>query len=454
MAHATHHDSPPVGDPAHPDLPNSLAALECCPRLEPCVTCDELDIKYRVPFRRTIRVQDQQQTVTVMVTLHFRFKRCAGPLTLGDLLYTTTLLPGEQVRLFTSDRHSRFTFDSSSQLSYRHHNSSEESFYTAGMAHAMSDLSIVENENRTSSYSESSVSGGGSAGIDLGIVEIGGGVSGSSFDANSTSTLARSLSRHAESSSRHVEVGVRAASSTSVGEVSKREHAQGTSDDHFESASRVFKNPNKCHAITFLFHRIDKCQEVSFALVSVERQVVDQGAPTHVGLNPRLRSGGVTAIPNAVLATQTDRLEVERRARTSALETSGTVQLTTGGPLRAVAFAQVASPLSAAVRKAALAEVDKELLDEKLIDKNGEVTEDARARFGWTRKIALPTPGVLVRGCLDQCMVCEPELAREIDLDLERKHLENELLKRRIELLDKEQEYRCCPADSEEEPEG
>jgi hypothetical protein len=433
-------------------MPGSLATLECCPRLEPCETCDELDIRYRVPFRRTIRVQDQPQTVTVMVTLHFRFKRCTGPLTLGDLLYTTTLLPGEQVRLFTSDRHSRFTFDASSQLSYRHHNSSEESFYTAGMAHAMSDLNIVENENRTSSYSESSVSGGGSAGIDLGIVEIGGGVSGSSFDASSTATLARSLSQHAESSSRHVEVGVRAASSTSVGEVSKREHAQGTSEDHFESASRVFKNPNKCRAITFLFHRIDKCQEISFTLVAVDRQVVDQGAPTHVGLNPRLRTGGVTAIPNAVLATQADRLEVERRARTSALEVAGN-QLTAGNPVRALAFAaQAASPLSAAVRKAALADVDKELVEEKLIDKNGDVTDDAKKRFGWARHVALPTPGVLVRGCLDQCMVCEPELSREIELDLERKHLENELLKRRIELLDKEQEYRCCPADSEEVP--
>lgn len=454
MPRPTAHETHPAGD--HSDAPTSLATLECCPRLEPCQTCDELDIRYRVPFRRTILVRDQPQTVTVMVTLHFRFKRCTGPLTLGDLLYSTTLLPGEQVRLFTSDRHSRFTFDSSSNLSYRHHNSSEESFYTAGMAHAMSDLNIVENENRTSSYSESSVSGGGSAGIDLGIVEIGGGVSGSSFDASSTSTLARSLSQHAESSSRHVEVGVRAASSTSVGEVAKRDHAEGTSEDHFESASRVFKNPNKCRAITFLFHRIDKCQEISFSLVALERQVVDQGAPTHVGLNPRLRTGGVTAIPNAVLATQADRLEVERRARTAAIEASRVGQPTADGPFRAVALAAqaAASPLAAAVRKAALAEVDKELVEEKLIDKNGDVTEDARARLGWTRHVALPTPGVLVRGCLDQCMVCEPELSREIELDLERKHLENELLKRRIELLDKQQEYRCCPADSEEDAHG
>jgi hypothetical protein len=434
-------------------MPATLATLDCCPKLEPCQTCDELDVRYRVPFRRTIRVQDQPQTVTVMVTLHFRFKRCAGPLSLGDLLYSTTLLPGEQVRLFTSDRHSRFTFDSSSQLSYRHHNTSEESFYTAGMAHAMSDLNIVENENRSSSYSESSVSGGGSAGIDLGIVEIGGGVSGSSFDASSASTLARSLSRHAESSSRHVEVGVRAASSTSVGEVSRRDHAQGQSDDHFESASRNFKNPNKCHAVTFLFHRIDKCQEISFALVSVDRQVVDQAAPTHVGLNPQVRTGGVTAIPQAVLATQADRLDVERRARTSALESAAGGQLALSGQIRTLAFAaQAAAPISAAARKAALAEVDKELMEEKLIDKAGEVTEDARQRFGWKRNVALPTPGVLVRGCLDQCGICEPELIKEMELDLEHKRLENELLKRRIELLDQEQEYRCCPADADAPP--
>ena len=37
------------------------------------------------------------------------------------------------------------------------------------------------------------------------------------------------------------------------------------------------------------------------------------------------------------------------------------------------------------------------------------------------------------------------------DLDLERKALENQLLKRQIDLLDKAQEYRCCPAGEEHE---
>lgn len=44
----------------------------------------------------------------------------------------------------------------------------------------------------------------------------------------------------------------------------------------------------------------------------------------------------------------------------------------------------------------------------------------------------------------------KPILQREISLDLEHKKLKNKLLERQIELLEKSQEYRCCPADEEE----
>ena len=66
-------------------------------------------------------------------------------------------------------------------------------------------------------------------------------------------------------------------------------------------------------------------------------------------------------------------------------------------------------------------------------------------------EIALPTAAIIVKGRLDECNTCEPELARALDLDLQRKHLENELLKRQIELLDKAQEYRCCPDGDEDD---
>ena len=150
----------------------------------------------------------------------------------------------------------------------------------AGMASAMSDLTIVENGRAASSYSESAVSGGGGAGIDLGIFEIGGSVSGSSFNASSTSAFARNFSQHAESSSRHVEAGIRAASSTSIGEVEQRTHAEGESESHFEASSRQFANPNRCHALTFLFYKLVKCQTLCFDLVAIERRVVDPAAPT------------------------------------------------------------------------------------------------------------------------------------------------------------------------------
>ena len=78
--------------------------LECCPTLskEPC--CDVLDFRYRLPHRTTVNEAGRQATITVEVILHLRLTRCPGPLSLGDPVHTITLLPGEKVKLFTSDR--------------------------------------------------------------------------------------------------------------------------------------------------------------------------------------------------------------------------------------------------------------------------------------------------------------------------------------------------------------
>ena len=103
------------------------------------------------------------------------------------------------------------------------------------------------------------------------------------------------------------------------------------------------------------------------------------------------------------------------------------------------------------VREAALKQVDQGLVKEGLLDKvGGVVSPAAKEKFSFQSDSALPTPGVLVKGCLDQCDVCEPALKRSVQLDLERKHLENEKLKREIELMDKDQEHRCCPAQTSE----
>ena len=108
--------------------------------------------------------------------------------------------------------------------------------------------------------------------------------------------------------------------------------------------------------------------------------------------------------------------------------------------------------MTAAARDAALKAADAELIKEGLLTKTGQVSAEAQKLFGWTREIALPTAGIIVKGCLDECDTCEPALERSIELDLQRQHLENELLKRQIELLDQAQEYRCCPDGDEPEP--
>lgn len=437
----------------HTPNPGRKIEVPCCPQLEECAVCDVLNFPYRLPFHPAIDVAGARNSVTVEVTLHFRLTRCSGPMALGDVMYTTTLLPGEEVHLSSSDRHSRFSFDSETKLSYRHEATSEESYYAAGMAHAMSNLNVLDVTKASSSFSSSSVSGGGGAGIDLGFVSIGGSVAASSYDASSASTLARSLSQHAESSHQHVEVSTRAAASTSIGEVSTRTHQQGESEDQFEASSRKFRNPNRCHAVSFYFYRINKCQTVKFELVRIERKVIDQQAPTSVELNPPRPVTGVTVRAAAVLATGSNRLEVARRAQESvAVEQDLANTARIGIAARALNNFAAAAPLPVNLRAAALQQVDQDLVKEGLLDKvGGDVAPAAQERLGWTRTMAIPTPGVLVKGCLDECDICEPELKQEMALDLVRMDLENQLLKKQIELLEKSKEYRCCPAGEEEE---
>jgi hypothetical protein len=423
------------------------ATTGCCPQLEPCEVCDTLNFTYRLPFRPVVGAGDQRQVVPVEVTLHYRLTRCSGPLSLGDLLYSTTLLPGEKVQLYSSDRHSRFSFDSETKLSYHTETTSEESYYAAGMAYGMSNLNLLDTTKASSSFSSSSVSGGGSAGIDLGLFSVGGSVAAGSYDANSTSTVARTLSQHAESLQQHMEVSTRAAASTSIGEVATRTHQQGESEDQYESATRSFTNPNHCHAVTFLFYRINKCQTVKFELVSIDRRVDDPAAPTGVELNPPKPVTGVGVLSSRVLATSSNRLDVATRALQSvAVEQGATVA---AGALFSRTIPAVggqgAIPVNA--RQAALQQVDKDLVQEGLLDKvGGRVSPAAQKTLGWERTMSIPTPGVLVKGCLDDCDICEPEVSKLLELEITRKDLENQLLQKQITLLEKSQEYRCCPA--------
>ena len=237
-------------------------------------------------------------------------------------------------------------------------------------------------------------------------------------------------------------MGTRKAASASVGEVQSRAHTQTESEDQFESSSREFSNPNKCHAVTFLFYQINKTQTVTYSLEAIERRVILDPANdfTKVALNQTTPSDGVGRTSLNLLAT-------DPKSRFNALSTAvGTVALVQGPG--GVNFPS-REPIEVNLRTLALQQVNQELTAAGLLGPDGKVSPSAQEIFGFKpQKSSLPTPGILVKGCLDGCSICEPNLEQEIELDLKRKELENKLPERQIELLDKSQEYRCCPGET------
>src|SRR6266700_1153023 len=144
-----------------------------------------------------------------------------------------------------------------------------------------------------------------------------------SHNAESTFEYLQQHSAHASMADNLSVESTRKAHSFSVGEVSAREHKQGESQDHFEASSREFANPNQCHAVTFLFYRINKTESIRFELVSIERRVIDPAAPTPVLGNPIRATGQISSVPQEVPAVSKDRLAIEERGRESARAAAG-----------------------------------------------------------------------------------------------------------------------------------
>ena len=214
-------------------------------------------------------------------------------------------------------------------------------------------------------------------------------------------------------------------------------------------------------AITYFFHKLHKVQIIRFQLVAIERGVEDPSAPT--GAYQRVpvdTTGRLTVLPQAIPATR------KKQARTGECCAYQRCGASAGSFCRCLIHARPHFPgLLLTVTQSSLAAnrlqtsfvrplfsaVDEDLGKAGILDlKTGNPSGKFIAQLSWEREEILPTPGVIVKGCLDDCQTCEPELQKEIALDLGKKQLENSLLKKQIELLEKSQEYRCCPKGEEE----
>lgn len=436
----------------------SINQLPCCPEVskEPC--CERLRFSYRLTNR--------QNDVPVEIIIVAELERCPGPLSLGDVVYSTTLLPGEKVRLFNSTRNTRFTYDSESKVSYRHEQSSEETYYMRAMDRYSSDLTATDRGSSQSSsssdfetdvdasYASIGFAGGGSVNVE------------GNFNSRSSSSFMRQLSSHVRTSHDRSVQATRAANAVQMGEVQSRTHTQGESEDAYEASTRTFENKNECHAVTYFAYQLVKEQTLKFRIVSVLRRIVDAAGDSSVEARPVRPGTGVKVLPAGILATQAGRISVQAEGRTSAVAQQANVLGSVGGigsvgggfapvltPLR---FAINAQPVPAELHDAVLKKVDTELVRDGILAQAGSDAVGAKlaAELSFERTFCLPTQGIVVKGCLDVCSTCEDSREKSIALDLERKALENKLLAKQIDLLEKSQQYRCCPVDEAEPAEA
>lgn len=425
------------------------AMIPCCPELIKDDHCDVISFSRVLNYPTTVTAASNRR-VMVEVVLRFKFSRCTLGLTLGDPVFSTTLLPGEKVKLSTTDRRSRFTYDSETKLSYRSEQISEEQYYMTAVQKYMADASAAQSGQAENS-SDSKWDFHGDADGSINPFSLSASAStkaGGSHNSHSVSDYLNEQKSHVQSSAMQAASATHKAHSVSIGEVSSRTNIEGTSEEHFEASSREFSNYNKCHAVTYMFYRLNKKQKIKFELVSIERRVLDDNAPIGGVLQPTDKKIPIALVPQDIPATVTIKKATELAAMGNFNANSAGLQFASYSAAaspnvfnRGTSFlsdSNFGTPIDGTVRESALKQVDEELIAKNLIDRTGKVTNETKQQIEFESELSLPTPGIILKGCLDDCDVCEP-------LVKERMQLENDLLRKQIDLLEKSQEYRCCP---------
>ncbi len=185
----------------------------------------------------------------------------------GPLLYTTTLLPGEKVRLYEFDRYRRVrsaTQRVSVHSSFRQTVSSLSQTRRAVSATAYTD---VLSQVRTAADASISV-GGGLAGF-FGAPK---GSGSTEFEAQTTVASGASVSVASEQFTQLAITASQAVEAERSLVISSFEEEENRS-----TTSRTLRNHNHCHAVTYYVRRVNELYEISTRIESVEWQLGNGG---------------------------------------------------------------------------------------------------------------------------------------------------------------------------------
>lgn len=309
--------------------------------------------------------------VEVLVRTHL--ERSAGEYVLGDLVYTLTLLPGEHVQIFSTDRRTRFSVDSTTNIGFHTAATFEDHMYISSMdsffgqlnasqwAHAESGTSgSFKAHGETSNAFESFFSGPEA--------DMNG-----SFNVNSFADFVGGMSAQASAAHHMSATATNTASAVTVGAVGARSNIEGKVDTHVEMNYRSFRNPSRTRAVTFYFFQIRRMHRVRFWVDSI---TVSAPERTMFRLRPKPESGAANG----------------RNVKPSNLG-------------------------SYADFRGAHAVVTKELHDRKLIAPSAfgfTTPENVRTLTTFDHEFSLATPGLYVRGARDIADVADPSIFREL----------------------------------------
>ena len=290
-------DNPPIFDPTTGTTPITLPTQDPCCQ-SPC------DPAWRT--KSTCIIFDETRSVTlplgaedtaaafargrIVITVTYAHSLCLIGKQHGGLAYTLTLLPGEKMNLFQSDRYRRTT--------------SETERYSVQTTFSQFVSAVHQQQNNNSSSallqvlnsqtSSNSSSGGG--GINLGIFSLGGGGdSSSSSSAGSAASLAT-----AAASSDFVSTAQQASQYTDLQRsitISSYEDSETVS-----TTQRTLVNNNRCYAVTYFVRKVVDVYQSATRVVAVTFQVSEGNyvspvlTPAQVGQLPAALQQQVEAV--------------------------------------------------------------------------------------------------------------------------------------------------------------
>ena len=231
------------------------------PKPVPWLPFDRCLLFYEVRSFDTGNIQDRRLQVRVT------YQHCLKLLgrQQGPLLFTTSLLPGEEIKIYEFDRHRRVRSETQRVSVHTSFRQTVSALSQSRRSSSSSTYADTLTEFRT--HADTSVSAGGGLAGFLGAPQVQ-----SEFGTSLETTVASGSSTRtaSEQFSQLAVTAAQAVESERSLVVSRFEETE-----HQTTTARTLKNANHCYAVTYFVRRVNEVYEISTKIESIEWRLGD-----------------------------------------------------------------------------------------------------------------------------------------------------------------------------------